>query len=137
MDAMPEPFPSTARDRVTGRVEYTFDITLPRMLHGKLLRSPHAHARIRGIDTQAARAIPGVVAVLTGQDTAELPDPFYGVGLRDQPVIGQSGVFANMAPQIYRGRVLVGITGVGYGLHTGTSGKPDQLTSGVVGVEGE
>ncbi len=57
--------------------------------------------------------------------------------LRNAPVIGQSGVFANMAPQVYRGRVIVGITGVGYGLHTGTSGKPDQLTSGVVGVEGD
>lgn len=57
--------------------------------------------------------------------------------LRDRPVIGQSGVFANMAPQVYRGKVIVGITGVGYGLHVGTNGKPDQLMSGVVGVAGD
>jgi glucose dehydrogenase len=57
--------------------------------------------------------------------------------LRDQPVIGQSGVFANMAPQVYRGKVIIGITGVGYGLHVGTNGKPDQLTGGVVGVAGD
>jgi glucose dehydrogenase len=57
--------------------------------------------------------------------------------LRDQPVIGASGIFANMAPQVYRGKVIVGITGVGYGLHVGTNGKPDQLTGGVVGVAGD
>ncbi len=62
------------------------------MQHGKLLRSPHAHARIRGIDTTAALAIPGVTAMLTGEDTAGLADPFYGVGLRDQPVIATDRV---------------------------------------------
>jgi CO/xanthine dehydrogenase Mo-binding subunit len=85
-------YASSLRDRVTGRTTYAFDITLPGMLHGKLLRSPHAHARIRGVDTAAARAIPGVVAVLTGADTAGLADPFYGVGLRDQPVIATDRV---------------------------------------------
>ncbi|HEY0181547.1 MAG TPA: xanthine dehydrogenase family protein molybdopterin-binding subunit [Rhodopila sp.] len=95
MDATPNAtsrFPASARDRVTGRVRYAFDVELPGMLHGKLLRSPHAHARIRGIQTAAALAIPGVAAVLTGQDTAQLPDPFYGVGLRDQPVIATDRV---------------------------------------------
>src|SRR5207244_13108792 len=51
------------------------DIALPRMLHAKILRSPHAHARIRGIDLSAAEALPGVVATLVG---AELPLK-YGV----------------------------------------------------------
>jgi 4-hydroxybenzoyl-CoA reductase subunit alpha len=54
--------------RTTGRTVYTDDITLPRMLHAKLLRSPHAHARIRGIDASAALAMPGVHAVITGKD---------------------------------------------------------------------
>ncbi|WP_428486482.1 xanthine dehydrogenase family protein molybdopterin-binding subunit [Rhodopila sp.] len=85
-------FPPSGRDRVTGRTSFSFDIALPNMLHGKLLRSPHAHARIRHIDTTAARAIPGVAAVLTGQDTAQLADPFYGVGLRDQPLIATDRV---------------------------------------------
>jgi CO/xanthine dehydrogenase Mo-binding subunit len=78
---------SDARGRVTGGSCYTFDFELPHMLHGKLLRSPHAHARIRSVDSHAALAIPGVACVVTGADTADLPDPFYGVGLRDQPVI--------------------------------------------------
>ncbi|WP_428540695.1 xanthine dehydrogenase family protein molybdopterin-binding subunit [Rhodopila sp.] len=84
--------PAAARDRVTGSTTYSFDVALPHMQHGKLLRSPHAHARIRRIDTAAARAIPGVTAILTGADTAGLADPFYGVGLRDQPVIATDRV---------------------------------------------
>jgi 4-hydroxybenzoyl-CoA reductase alpha subunit len=54
--------------KVTGRAVYTDDIVLPRMLHGRLLRSIHAHARIRSIDASAALAIPGVRAVITGRD---------------------------------------------------------------------
>ena len=94
MDAMhaASGVPNGARDRVTGSVTYAFDIALPGMLHGKLLRSPHAHAGIRGIDIRAAAKIPGVVTILTGQDTANLADPFYGVGLRDQPVIATDRV---------------------------------------------
>ncbi len=79
--------PVEGRAKVTGASVYTFDLALPRMLHGKLLRSPHAHARIRRIDTSAAQAMPGVICIVTGEDVATLPDAFYGVGLRDQPVI--------------------------------------------------
>src|SRR5256886_1913124 len=50
-----------------GRGNYLDDISLPGMLHMVILRSPHAHARIRGIDTAAASAVPGVVAVVTGE----------------------------------------------------------------------
>jgi CO/xanthine dehydrogenase Mo-binding subunit len=85
-------FPASARNRVTGATQYAFDVALPGMLHGKLLHSPHAHARIRSIDTRAASAIPGVAVVLTGRDTAALPDPLYGVALRDQPVIATDRV---------------------------------------------
>jgi CO/xanthine dehydrogenase Mo-binding subunit len=88
----PSNVPGAARNRVTGDTHYTFDVVRPGMLHGKLLRSPHAHARIRAIDTSAATAIPGVAVVLTGRDTAQLRDPFYGVGLRDQPVIATDRV---------------------------------------------
>src|SRR5262249_22335261 len=55
-------------DKVTGRANYGADFTLPGMLHGVLLRSPHAHARIVSIDVRAAAAVPGVKAVLTGAD---------------------------------------------------------------------
>ncbi len=52
----------------TGRAIYTDDLTLPGMLHGKILRSPHPHARIVSIDTTAAEALEGVHAVVTGRD---------------------------------------------------------------------
>ncbi|MCH7606716.1 MAG: xanthine dehydrogenase family protein molybdopterin-binding subunit [Chloroflexi bacterium] len=55
-------------DKVTGRARYSADISLPGMLHGKVLRSPHAHARIKSIDTSAAEALPGVKAVITAAD---------------------------------------------------------------------
>ena len=58
-------------DKVMGRARYAADIHLPGMLHGKILRSPHAHARIRNIDASRALALPGVKAVLTSVD---LPD---------------------------------------------------------------
>lgn len=52
----------------TGRAVYTDDVALPGMLHGKILRSPHAHARIVSIDTAQAEALDGVHAVITGRD---------------------------------------------------------------------
>ena len=57
--------------RVTGQVRYTDDLALPRMLFGRLVRCPHPHARIVGIDATRALARPGVVAVITGKDLPE------------------------------------------------------------------
>ena len=57
-------------DKVTGRAIYGTDLNLPDMLHGRVLRSPHAHARIKSIDTSKAEALEGVRAVVTGQDLA-------------------------------------------------------------------
>ncbi len=54
---------------VTGQTKYVFDVSLPNMLVGKMLRSPHAHAKILNIDTSRARALPGVKAVVTARDT--------------------------------------------------------------------
>ena len=59
--------------KVTGRALYADDIMLPRMLYGRLLRSPHPHARIVSIDTHLALELPGVLAVITGED---LPQRF-------------------------------------------------------------
>ncbi len=55
-------------DKSTGRARYTDDLALPGMLHGKILRSPHPHARIVSIDTSRAEALEGVHAVVTGKD---------------------------------------------------------------------
>lgn len=61
--------------KVTGRARYTDDLPGANLLYARLLRSPHAHARIRNVDPAAALALPGVVAVITGRD---LPLP-YGI----------------------------------------------------------
>jgi hypothetical protein len=57
-----------AMERMRGIARYTDDLKLPGMLHAKILRSPHAHARIKGIDLAPALALPGVFAAVTGQD---------------------------------------------------------------------
>jgi len=57
-----------ALDKVTGRAQYTCDIDLPGMLHAKVLRSAHAHARVLAVDTSAAEKAPGVKAVITRDD---------------------------------------------------------------------
>ncbi|MFL5805970.1 MAG: xanthine dehydrogenase family protein molybdopterin-binding subunit, partial [Roseiflexaceae bacterium] len=60
---------------ITGAASYVGDIVLPGMRHVAFVRSPYAHAKIRGIDTAAAQAHPGVYAVVTGADLAPLCDP--------------------------------------------------------------
>src|ERR1700687_2348694 len=63
---------------VTGRPAFTDDIHLPGMLYGKILPSPHAHARIKRIDTTKANALPGVHAVLTYKDVPRVPHTTAG-----------------------------------------------------------
>lgn len=72
--------------KVTGAARYTIDLTRPGMLQGVAVRSDRAHARIARIDADAARSAPGVVAVITAEDLAEL-DPYYGHIIRDHPVL--------------------------------------------------
>ncbi|GGS90583.1 dehydrogenase [Streptomyces tanashiensis] len=67
---------------VTGRARYTFDIEVPGLLHMKLLRSPHPHARIVAIDTAAALRVPGVHAVLTHEDA---PATLYSSARHEHP----------------------------------------------------
>src|SRR2546428_9508525 len=67
-------------DKVTGRAKYGADYAFPGMLHGKILRSPHAHARIKSIKTEKALKLPGVKAVLTSADLPELPDKVEASG---------------------------------------------------------
>src|SRR3990172_6166963 len=57
-----------SRGKVLGQAVYADDFSLPRMLFVRVLRSPHPHARIRGIKTSAAKKQPGIVAVLTAKD---------------------------------------------------------------------
>ncbi len=69
------------RARVTGRAVYGIDLVLPGMIHGKIVRSTMAHARIKRIDTSAAEALPGVLAVLTGADLCCKP---FGITVQDE-----------------------------------------------------
>ena len=61
------------QDKVTGRAQYGADFTLPGMIWGKVLRSPHPHARIKSINTDKAAALPGVKAVMTAKDIVDIP----------------------------------------------------------------
>src|SRR3970282_2852260 len=64
--------------KVTGLAQYGADFSLPGMLWGKILRSPHAHARIRSIDTSKAQALPGVKAVMPSGDLPEQKFEYVG-----------------------------------------------------------
>src|SRR5256885_15212585 len=57
-----------AFSKVSGQTKFADDLALPRMIYGRLLRSPHPHARILHVDTRRAKAHPGVLAVLSGDD---------------------------------------------------------------------
>ena len=77
-----------ARAKVTGRAEYVHNLRLPGMLVAKVFRSTVAHGRIRAIDVAAARAMPGVFAVYTGEDIRKLiAEPYYGPAFHDQPIL--------------------------------------------------
>jgi CO/xanthine dehydrogenase Mo-binding subunit len=71
-------------DKLTGRARYASDVSLPGTLWCRILRSPLAHARIVHINTERARQMPGVHAVLTGQDVR---DRYVGKAMRDMPLL--------------------------------------------------
>jgi CO/xanthine dehydrogenase Mo-binding subunit len=71
-------------DKVTGRAAFAADTTMPGMIWGKILRSPHPHARIRKIDTSKAEQLPGVKAVITARDVVDFPlDKSVMLGIQD------------------------------------------------------
>ena len=61
-------------EKLSGRAKYVIDMVLPGMVHGKVLRSPHPHARVVNIDVSKAKALPGVCAIVTGEDLPVLED---------------------------------------------------------------
>jgi CO/xanthine dehydrogenase Mo-binding subunit len=96
-------------DKVTGRAIYGADVQLAGMLHGKILRSPHAHARIRSIDTSRASALPGVEAVITaadvphpGERTADLGEGAMKVKYLSNNVLARDKV-------LYRGQAVAAV----------------------------
>ncbi len=87
--------------KVTGTARYTVDIGMPGLAHAKLLRSPYPHATIRSIDTAAAKAHPGVIAVVTADDLRDVHLE-YGHAVADHPLIATGKVR-------YAGEVVVGV----------------------------
>jgi CO/xanthine dehydrogenase Mo-binding subunit len=75
--------------KVTGRAQYLADLRVPGMCHGKILRSPYPHARIRKLDASKALSVPGVIAVLTRDDIVQDQgiDPYYGPVFKDQTIV--------------------------------------------------
>jgi CO/xanthine dehydrogenase Mo-binding subunit len=74
--------------KVTGTIEYTINLELPGMLHAKVLRSTHPHARVVSVDASKAERLRGVRAVLTRDDLKRWDiDPYYGPVVRDQPIV--------------------------------------------------
>ena len=83
---------------VTGTGRFVGDLSFPHQLHMRIVRSPRAHGRILAVDTAAARALPGVVAVWTGEDTADIPP----VDFRDPSA---QALLPYRQPVLARGRV--------------------------------
>lgn len=76
------------RAKVTGRADYIHNLRLPGVLHGKIFRSVVAHGRIRRVDVEAARQVPGVHAVYVSDDIRRvIANPYYGPAFHDQPIL--------------------------------------------------
>lgn len=96
-------------DKVTGRAKYGADLNLTGMLHGAVLRSPYAHARILSIDTSKAEALPGVHAVVTGQD---LPDIEHKISALGEAVVDVAFLSLNVLARekvLYKGHQIAAV----------------------------
>jgi len=134
---------------LTGRGRYVGDLVFPGMLHMAVLRSPHAHARIVAIDAEAARAAPGVVAVVTGKDLGSLARPWMvthphpalrpamPTPLTDGRVryVGEP-VAAVVAEDRYQAEDALDLIAVEYDLLPPVTGAPEALAAGAAVLHG-
>ncbi len=98
-------------EKVTGKAQYGADFTTTKLLHGKVLRSPHAHARIRSIDTSKADALPGVMATVTAADlpTGNPGDTFHNSTLGDPNLQRERDAILAREKALYRGHPVAGV----------------------------
>jgi CO/xanthine dehydrogenase Mo-binding subunit len=96
-------------EKVTGQAKYGADIMLPGMLHGKMLRSPFAHARILKIDTSAAAALPGVKAVVTAADLPLASDEVFDLGEGAGNLLDLSDNILARKKVLYRGHAIAAV----------------------------
>ena len=96
-------------DKVTGRAQYGADIKLSGMIYGALLRSPHAHARIKNIDTSRALAVTGVRAIVTSADLPEQGDRVVELG---EGAVNMRHLTANVLARekvLYKGHAIAAV----------------------------
>jgi xanthine dehydrogenase molybdenum-binding subunit len=96
-------------DKVTGRALYGADFDTAGLLHGKILRSPHAHARIKSIDTSKAEALPGVQAVVTAKDFPQVSDAIVDLGEENTTLKYLRGNVLAGDKALYKGHAIAGI----------------------------
>lgn len=96
-------------DKVTGRAQYGADLQMAGLLHGFILRSPHAHARILRIDTSKAEAFPGVHAVVTATDFPPGPDRMVDLGEGDTPLSYIRGNMLASGKALYKGHAIAAV----------------------------
>ena len=99
-------------DKVTGRALFGADVQLPGLLHGAVLRSPHAHARIRSIDTSKAEALPGVKAVVTSKDFPTAGDELAQTGEGPAPLKYVQGNLLAIDKVFYKGHAVAAAAAV-------------------------
>ncbi|MBZ5590989.1 MAG: xanthine dehydrogenase family protein molybdopterin-binding subunit [Acidobacteriia bacterium] len=96
-------------DKVTGRALYGADFQMAGLLYGHILRSPHAHARIRRIDTSKAEQLPGVKAVVTAGDFPEVPERMVDLGEGDTPLSYARGNVLAKGKVLYKGHAIAAV----------------------------
>ncbi len=96
-------------DKVTGRALYGADFAIAGQLHGAIVRSPHAHARIKSIDTAKAEALPGVKAIVTAADLPDAGDRIVDLGEGDTRLSFIRGNVLASGKALYKGHAIVGI----------------------------
>ena len=96
-------------DKVTGRAVYGADVALAGTLHGTILRSPHAHARIRSVDTSKAAAMEGVLAVVTADDLPAAEDKLVDVGEGDTRLAYVHGNVLAKDKVLYQGHAVAAV----------------------------
>ncbi len=96
-------------DKVTGKAKYGADYTAPDLLHGKILRSPHAHARIKSIDTSKAEALDGVRAIVTHADFSveDVQESDLRKTLGNIPIVGENALANKKA--LYKGHAIAAV----------------------------
>jgi len=96
-------------DKVTGRAVYGADIKLPGLIWASIVRSPHAHAVIKNIDTSAAEKVDGVFAVMTGKDLPHLADSWIDHGEGTENIAWSSENILATKKTLYKGHAVAAV----------------------------